>query len=127
MILEFCDNSAFLLRDASTMRQKSFSGSFDKYRKQTRKEKFLNEMEQIVPWQEMVLMFAPSSTSHHCHIMDAVHARNVAFNSDLFRLFHLAFAATGELYDAFDLVKSINAPNKLVNKIPDFPERLKKE
>lgn len=35
-----------------------------------------------------------------------------------------AHTATGELYDAFDLVKSENAPNKLVNKIPDFPERL---
>lgn len=38
-----------------------------------------------------------------------------------------AYTAAGELYDAFDLVKSDDAPNKLINKIPDFPERLKKE
>ena len=44
------------------------------------------------------------------------------------RLSYGAHTATGELYDAFDLVKSKNAPNKLINKIPDVPERrLKKE
>ena len=36
-----------------------------------------------------------------------------------------AYTATGDLYDAFDLVKSKSGPNKLINKIPDFPERLK--
>ncbi len=37
-----------------------------------------------------------------------------------------AYTATGELYDAFDLIKSDNGdPNQLVNKIPDFPERHK--
>ena len=41
------------------------------------------------------------------------------------RLSFGAYTATGELYDAFDLIKSNNAPNRLVNKIPDFPERLK--
>jgi len=35
-----------------------------------------------------------------------------------------AYTATGELYDAFELIKQPNGPNKLVNKIPDFPERL---
>jgi transposase, IS5 family len=33
------------------MRQDSFSGSgFEKYRKKTRKEQFLAEMESIIPW-----------------------------------------------------------------------------
>ncbi len=36
-----------------------------------------------------------------------------------------AYTARGELYDAFDLVKSKKAGNKLINKIPDFQERLK--
>ncbi len=43
------------------------------------------------------------------------------------KLSYEAFTATGELYDAFDLMKSENAPNKLINKIPDFPERGNKE
>ena len=34
-----------------------------------------------------------------------------------------AYTATGALYDAFDLVKSEGNPNRLINKIPDFPER----
>ncbi|MEQ8881492.1 MAG: metallophosphoesterase, partial [Cyclobacteriaceae bacterium] len=34
-----------------------------------------------------------------------------------------AYTATGELYDAFDLVKSEGAPNKLVNRIPEMEER----
>lgn len=38
-------------------------------------------------------------------------------------LSYQAFTATGELYDAFDLVKSKNA-NKLMNKIPATKERL---
>ena len=38
-----------------------------------------------------------------------------------------AYTAAGELYDAFELEKTKNAPNKLTNKIPDFPERLKGE
>lgn len=32
---------------------------FEKYRKQTRKEKFLAEMEQIVPWKELTAVIAP--------------------------------------------------------------------
>ena len=36
-----------------------------------------------------------------------------------------AYTATGALYDAFDLLKSQGAPNKLINRVPDFPERLK--
>ncbi len=35
-----------------------------------------------------------------------------------------AYTATGELYDAFDLIKNAKGPNQLVNKIPDVPERL---
>ncbi len=38
-----------------------------------------------------------------------------------------AFTATGELYDAFELVKTNNGPNKLINKTPDFPERVNVE
>jgi IS5 family transposase len=36
------------------MRQQSFTAEdFEKYRKKTRKEVFLEEMDQIIPWQEM--------------------------------------------------------------------------
>ena len=36
------------------MRQDSFSDAgFEKYRKKTRKEQFLEEMETIIPWQEL--------------------------------------------------------------------------
>ncbi len=35
-----------------------------------------------------------------------------------------AFSADGELYDAFDLIKSGKKGNKLVNKIPAVRERL---
>lgn len=58
-----------------------------------------------------------------------------AANTQLFQIISIegeklsygAYTATGELYDAFDLVKSKNAPNKLINKIPDIPERIKME
>ena len=58
-----------------------------------------------------------------------------AANTQLFQVISIegnvlsygAHTATGELYDAFDLVKSENALNKLINKIPDMPERLNKE
>lgn len=49
----------------------------------------------------------------------------ITFEGDV--LSYGAYTATGELYDAFDLIKSANAPNKLVNKIPDFPERTELE
>lgn len=39
-------------------------------------------------------------------------------------LLYQAFTATGELYDAFQLLKSEGKPNKLVNKIPDTPEKI---
>ena len=42
------------------MRQQSFaSGSFEKYRKTTRKEKFLNDMERIIPWKELTALIEP--------------------------------------------------------------------
>jgi hypothetical protein len=55
-----------------------------------------------------------------------------AANTQLFQIITIngntlsygAYTATGELYDAFDLVKTANAPNKLVNKIPEISERL---
>lgn len=58
-----------------------------------------------------------------------------ASNTQLFQIISIegnvlsygAHTATGELYDAFDLVKSENAPNKLINRIPEMPERLNKK
>jgi transposase, IS5 family len=42
------------------MRQKTLAdGGFDKYRKKTRKEQFLSEMEQIIPWQQLAEAIAP--------------------------------------------------------------------
>lgn len=35
-----------------------------------------------------------------------------------------AYMVNGDLYDEFDLIKKEGKPNKLVNKIPDVPERL---
>lgn len=40
------------------------------------------------------------------------------------RLSFQSFTATGKLYDAFDLEKRKGKSNKLVNRIPDSPERL---
>ncbi len=40
------------------------------------------------------------------------------------RLSYEAFTATGELYDAFDLIKRAGKPNKLNNRIPNTKERL---
>jgi hypothetical protein len=39
------------------------------------------------------------------------------------KLKYEAYTASGDLYDAFDLVKAGKRPNKLVNKIPAIPER----
>ena len=42
------------------MRQQSLAdGSFEKYRKKTRKEVFLDEMDQIIPWQELTAVIKP--------------------------------------------------------------------
>ena len=42
------------------MRQRSLLGNgFEKYRKQTRKEVFLNEMERIIPWKELTAVIDP--------------------------------------------------------------------
>lgn len=56
-----------------------------------------------------------------------------AANTQLFQIIRIegdklsygAYTATGELYDAFDLLKAKNAPNRLIDRIPDIPERLK--
>ena len=41
-------------------KQGSFEvGGFDKYRKATRRERFLNEMEKAVPWSELLAVIAP--------------------------------------------------------------------
>lgn len=40
------------------------------------------------------------------------------------KLSYAAFTARGELYDAFDLLKEKNRPNKIVERIPATPERL---
>ncbi|MEK6480322.1 metallophosphoesterase family protein [Catalinimonas sp. 4WD22] len=55
-----------------------------------------------------------------------------AANTQLFQIITIednelqyqAFTATGKLYDAFQLVKQEGKPNKLVNKIPDTPEKI---
>ena len=39
-------------------------------------------------------------------------------------LSYKAYTAAGTLYDAFNLIKSKNKHNKLVNQIPDSKERL---
>jgi transposase, IS5 family len=41
------------------MRQKSFSSGFDKHHKQTRKERFLSEMDQVLPWKPLVKALDP--------------------------------------------------------------------
>ena len=42
------------------MRQKSFAdGGFEKYRKKTRKEQFLDEMESIIPWKKLSAAIEP--------------------------------------------------------------------
>jgi len=42
------------------MKQNSFAfDGFEKYRKKTRKETFLEEMDQIVPWKEMTKAIGP--------------------------------------------------------------------
>ena len=42
------------------MRQPTFaSQGFEKYRMKTRKQQFLDEMEQVVPWQELVALIQP--------------------------------------------------------------------
>jgi IS5 family transposase len=42
------------------MRQQSLAdGSFEKYRKKTRKEVFLDEMDQIIPWQDLTAVIKP--------------------------------------------------------------------
>ncbi len=54
-----------------------------------------------------------------------------AANTQLFQIITIegeklsygAYTATGELYDAFDLLKSANKPNKMINEIPDIKER----
>ena len=41
------------------MRQQSLTDGFEKYRKKTRKEQFLEDMETIIPWQELVEVIEP--------------------------------------------------------------------
>ena len=41
------------------MRQQTLVDGFEKYRKKTRKEQFLDEMEQIIPWQELTKAIEP--------------------------------------------------------------------
>lgn len=41
------------------MRQKSLTDGFEKYRKKTRKEQFLDEMEVIIPWKELTEAIRP--------------------------------------------------------------------
>jgi len=56
-----------------------------------------------------------------------------AENTQLYQIIHIsgdklhfeAFMANGELYDAFTLEKQTGQPNKLTERIPDIPERVK--
>jgi IS5 family transposase len=41
------------------MRQRTFSSGFEKYSKRTRKEKFLCEMDQVIPWETLTKELAP--------------------------------------------------------------------
>ena len=42
------------------MKQKSFAtGGFEKHRKPTRKARFLQEMDKIIPWRELSAVIAP--------------------------------------------------------------------
>lgn len=42
------------------MRQQTLAqGSFEKYRKPTRRERFLNEMDKIVPWDQLCALVEP--------------------------------------------------------------------
>ena len=41
------------------MRQQSLTDGFEKYRKKTRKEQFLEDMESIIPWKELVEVIEP--------------------------------------------------------------------
>jgi IS5 family transposase len=40
------------------MRQRSFSCGFEKFHRPTRKEKFLAEMDQVIPWERLTKEFA---------------------------------------------------------------------
>lgn len=41
------------------MRQRSLSSGFDKHHKQTRKERFLSEVDQVLPWKPLVKAVEP--------------------------------------------------------------------
>lgn len=41
------------------MKQKGFAEGFDKYRKLARRERFLEEMDQIIPWKELRELIEP--------------------------------------------------------------------
>ena len=42
------------------MKQQTFAGaSFEPYRKPTRRERFLDEMNRVVPWADLVAVIAP--------------------------------------------------------------------
>jgi transposase, IS5 family len=43
------------------MRQRTFSSGFEKHSKQTRKERFLCEMDQVIPWKELTKGLEPHS------------------------------------------------------------------
>jgi len=41
------------------MRQRTFSSGFEKHSKRTRKERFLSEMDQVIPWRELTKVLEP--------------------------------------------------------------------
>lgn len=56
----FIYNGSSPENELNLMRQDSFSDAgFEKYRKKTRKEQFLEEMETIIPWKELTAAIEP--------------------------------------------------------------------
>lgn len=46
------------MRSEKKERERCFSSGFEKYHKATRKEKFLAEMDQVIPWEKLTKAFA---------------------------------------------------------------------
>lgn len=58
------------------MRQQSLTDGFEKHRKKTRKERFLEKMDQIIPWQRLSEAIRP-----HYPVPKGAGRRPLAFNT----------------------------------------------
>ena len=47
------------------MRQSTFSSGFEKHSKKTRKERFLEEMDQVIPWKDLSKALEPHYPNPH--------------------------------------------------------------